>query len=103
MFVGSPVGRSRELPVIICHDNVALTCGLACDPKRNSRKTLVCASTNLDTLQVATLHLIVDRCVCTCKVNDFSVLCDFKFNRFCTVRQIALWCFAFLDTVFPVR
>ena len=103
MLVRSPVGRSGELSVIISYDNVALTCGLAGDPKRNSRKTLVCTSPNLDTLKVATLYLIVNGSVRTCKVNDFSVLCDFKFNRFRTVRQIALWSFAFLDTVFPVR
>ena len=57
----SPVSRSGELPVIISYHYMIFARRLACDPKRNISKTLVCACTDFYTLNISTLNLIIDR------------------------------------------
>ena len=61
VLMRSPVSRSGELPVIISYHYIIFARCLACDPKGNISKTLVCACTDCYTLNISTLNLIVDR------------------------------------------
>ena len=61
VLMRSPVSRSGKLPVIISYHNMIFARCLACDPKRNISKTLMCACTDFYTLNISTLNLIVDR------------------------------------------
>ena len=55
----------------------------------------MCTCTDFYTLNIATLNLVVDRVGFIGQVHDFSIFRDRKVDCFCTVCQVALWCFAF--------
>ena len=76
---------------------------LACDPERNICKTLVRTCSNLYALNIATFNLVIDRVSLVGQIYDFSILCDFKVNLFCTLCQISLWRFLFRQPKFSVR